>query len=1147
MPRPTVFLSYAHQDEAWKDRIAGHLLVLGDLEVWDDRQIAPGESWFPAIEAAVIRSRVAILVISANFLTSRFILGEEIPRLLKLRQETRLVVVPVIARPCAWETVDWLADMQLFPKGGRALSSLSRKAQVDEELATLTRHVKKLLKEPTQTVPAGLPLPARHQVQDLANAAPAPEEALYPQAESTSSEASNAAESRGIPALVIGLGGTGVWTLRALKRLFHALPPEERVPASFLAFDFDREVSLETADPQSHFAHLEETELFPLNPHAIQDLLSNLDSSEDSAYSWKSLLPWLPDRARVMSAAGTSQLRALGRLGLFLNDEAIERAVRRKLSEISSKAGSSARNTRVFLVSSVAGGTGSGMLIDMAYISRRQQSRPRVFAYLLLPDVFQDIDSGGRILQNSYACLKELSVLKDQQIPFEAQYDRIPPALVPVGGEEPFARIFLYRGHATDARNSRAAMIRMAESILGQLVPAIQEKTLAITSNTLATHPHALQQSKPECFSTASSISLPLQPVESAKKRAREAAEQSAHDVFEQLTLSPQRKTFSMMLFQGPQTLSAENRKALQSFFEAGTYQNLSSPITYDSEARSTIRIYSEDLFHPLEHIRFLGHYFRAYQQERHKELLHIDQRMLDQAAFWEVDNRISLALPVSCGNPSCETSIAALPRAHRICPSCWELIRSRCGNEGCSEEALHLHPQGRTMTCPSCGQFNYAAWWNCGQHGKNEVSIPTDEPRCPRCLDAHRNNPIIWPAERISLRPDLVDRLACPHCIALNALDPKHVVYQLPKEMIPFYRNGVSGSERKVFQQLARFHRFPDEVRCPGCRTFLIPIHHRDGSLRLLFRVGSNIFMTPLDPHYYYTVLCGNCQFPLAEEDEQCPRCQIPLEECAVCSATTHTRAPIAPADPYTGAKRCPLCYVVRVPFGRQLVSEFEGCFCTNIYGCPAGGLLLQSEEFAVLQPKAIHCPICNNSGLRPLDLRNFIPLISRCIFCSTCFGLSHSWYRGWSTSWDPKLLQSDETQPPAHPCPLCGRCDFLDRMGLVKYISIDAKGQQQEVALQKWQYLRVVELGRAFILRRDDQSVFLNIFDSWFRVAGTPVSHELENPLTVGEVAGHLLKGTLLPTAYRFLSNRLDIFLSTWSRKLPPSGIDYLVTGYE
>ncbi len=49
MTKPTVFISYSHKDEAWKDRLVAHLGVLaqeGLLDTWDDRCIGGGEDWY---------------------------------------------------------------------------------------------------------------------------------------------------------------------------------------------------------------------------------------------------------------------------------------------------------------------------------------------------------------------------------------------------------------------------------------------------------------------------------------------------------------------------------------------------------------------------------------------------------------------------------------------------------------------------------------------------------------------------------------------------------------------------------------------------------------------------------------------------------------------------------------------------------------------------------------------------------------------------------------------------------------------------------------------------------------------------------------------------------------------------------------------
>jgi hypothetical protein len=102
-----IFISYSHQDETWKDRVVGHLNVLAEagLETWNDRHIAAGDDWLPAIEKAIDNCDVVLLLVSRDFLTSPFILGKEVPPLLPRRQEQGIRLIPVILSPCQWTPV----------------------------------------------------------------------------------------------------------------------------------------------------------------------------------------------------------------------------------------------------------------------------------------------------------------------------------------------------------------------------------------------------------------------------------------------------------------------------------------------------------------------------------------------------------------------------------------------------------------------------------------------------------------------------------------------------------------------------------------------------------------------------------------------------------------------------------------------------------------------------------------------------------------------------------------------------------------------------------------------------------------------------------------------------------------------------------
>ncbi len=151
MSGPRVFISYSHQDETWKNRLVRQLRVLeleGDLEVWDDRKIAAGDGWRAEIETAMEDAQAAVLLISADFLTSDFIRGTEVPSLLQRRAQDGLRIIPLIIHPCPWQAVEWIAATQCRPKDGRPLSK-GRKVKVEEDLTALALEIRDLLRLPS--------------------------------------------------------------------------------------------------------------------------------------------------------------------------------------------------------------------------------------------------------------------------------------------------------------------------------------------------------------------------------------------------------------------------------------------------------------------------------------------------------------------------------------------------------------------------------------------------------------------------------------------------------------------------------------------------------------------------------------------------------------------------------------------------------------------------------------------------------------------------------------------------------------------------------------------------------------------------------------------------------------------------------------
>jgi len=155
MTNPTIFISYSPKDEVWKDRLVTHLGVLqqeGLLDLWDDRRIGAGGDWYQKIEEAIARASVAVLLVSADFLTSKFILSKEIPGLLERRDKEGLRIFPVIIKPCAWKHVKWLSRMNLRPKDGKPISS-GDEHQIDADLAAIADEVAAIIESKTPITP----------------------------------------------------------------------------------------------------------------------------------------------------------------------------------------------------------------------------------------------------------------------------------------------------------------------------------------------------------------------------------------------------------------------------------------------------------------------------------------------------------------------------------------------------------------------------------------------------------------------------------------------------------------------------------------------------------------------------------------------------------------------------------------------------------------------------------------------------------------------------------------------------------------------------------------------------------------------------------------------------------------------------------
>ena len=188
MPVPTVFISYSHQDESWKNKLLPQLHALEqagiDMRVWHDRKIDGGDQWYPEIQEAMANAAVGVLLISPDFLASGFITKEEVPYLIERQEKHGMLLIPVLVRKCLWKAHRWLADRQMIPRDGKCVAIDFPGDQADAVFSDVAEavylHFAKLAAQPqtASAIPAGVQQLAQAEVARIpvkVSEPPAPE------------------------------------------------------------------------------------------------------------------------------------------------------------------------------------------------------------------------------------------------------------------------------------------------------------------------------------------------------------------------------------------------------------------------------------------------------------------------------------------------------------------------------------------------------------------------------------------------------------------------------------------------------------------------------------------------------------------------------------------------------------------------------------------------------------------------------------------------------------------------------------------------------------------------------------------------------------------------------------------------------------
>lgn len=208
------------------------------------------------------------------------------------------------------------------------------------------------------------------------------------------------------PTLLVGLGGTGS---KIVCRVSKMVTEEQRKRIGFAVFDTDINELREIRDENPFIRTIQTSTKLSVGEYL------NIDTHARDT--------WFPVNAILNSKTlteGAGQVRAISRLAFDTairagNMEPLHAAIEDlyKLEEEQSD-----QALRVIIVSSLAGGTGSGLILPVAaYIknflsTRFQQSANITRGFFILPEVFYEVIRGqaerNNLKCNAYATLREL-------------------------------------------------------------------------------------------------------------------------------------------------------------------------------------------------------------------------------------------------------------------------------------------------------------------------------------------------------------------------------------------------------------------------------------------------------------------------------------------------------------------------------------------------------------------------------------------------------------------------------------------------------------------------------------------------------------------------------------------------------------------
>jgi len=150
-----VFYSYSHNDELLRNQLEMHLALLernGLILPWHDRCIGAGDEWGEQIDEHLQEAQIVLLLISPDFLASRYCFDIEMKAALDRHARRKAIVIPIILRPCDWSGAPF-AHLQALPRDAKAVALWPNQDEAFAEIAKAIRETVVRFQQPAPQPP----------------------------------------------------------------------------------------------------------------------------------------------------------------------------------------------------------------------------------------------------------------------------------------------------------------------------------------------------------------------------------------------------------------------------------------------------------------------------------------------------------------------------------------------------------------------------------------------------------------------------------------------------------------------------------------------------------------------------------------------------------------------------------------------------------------------------------------------------------------------------------------------------------------------------------------------------------------------------------------------------------------------------------